>query len=136
MLDLRPYSGYLSPFRDMDDFFTAWNDKSGCRFRTDVTDNGDSYLMEADLPGFEKKDISINISGNRLIVRAQRSDEREDRRDKYVRRERSCGSLVREFDLSGICADSISAKYENGVLKLTMPKKTQAEPAVKKVEIQ
>ena len=107
-------------------------------FKTDVKDEGDRYELEADLPGFDKKDIHLDINGDTLTVRAERHSEHEekDKKGKYVRCERSYGSYSRDFDLSGVKADEIKAKYENGVLKLTMPKKTEALPESKHLEIE
>ena len=107
-------------------------------FKTDVKDEGDRYELEADLPGFDKKDIHLDINGDTLTVRAERHSEHEekDKKGKYVRCERSYGSYSRDFDLSGVKADEIKAKYENGVLKLTMPKKTEELPASKHLEIE
>lgn len=107
-------------------------------FKTDIKDEGDRYELEADLPGFDKKDIKLDINGDVLTVRAERHSEHEekDKKGKYVRCERSYGCYSRDFDLSGVKADGIKAKYENGVLKLTLPKKTQALPETRHLEIE
>lgn len=99
-------------------------------FRTDIADKGDSYLLEAELPGFDKKDIKIDIDGDMLTVSAQHSETTEDKKDKnYIRRERRCGSFARRFDVSGIDTSAISAAYNNGVLELTLPKqRPEAQP--------
>lgn len=107
-------------------------------FKTDVTDEGDHYLLEADLPGFDKKDIHLDISGDTLTVHAERRSkvEEKDKKDKIIRMERSYGSYSRQFDVSGIDTEKIKAKYENGVLKLTMPKKEADLPASKRLMIE
>ena len=107
-------------------------------FGTDVKDEGEYYLLEADLPGFEKKDIHLDINGDVLTVSAERhsAHEEKDEKGKYIRCERSYGAYSREFDLSGIAADKIGAKYENGVLKLTLPKKQEQVPASRRLEIE
>ena len=73
-----------------------------------------------------------------LTVRAERHSEHveKDKKGKYVRCERSYGAYSRDFDLSGVNSEGIKAKYENGVLKLTLPKKTQALPESKHLEIE
>ena len=146
MFELKPYSrknkALYNPFQAVDEF---WNDPLGFFgsaspdiFKTDVKDEGDHYLLEADLPGFEKKDIHLDIDGDVLRVSAERHSEHEDKdkKGKYVRCERSYGSYSREFDLSGIRADKIGAKYEDGVLKLTLPKKEEKVPATRRLEIE
>ena len=123
-----------NPFRELEDFersffnspFSSFfGTQDLAEFKTDVTDEGDHYLLEADLPGFEKKDIQLEISGDTLTVRALRHSkvEEKDNKDKLVRIERSYGSYSRQFDISGVEAERIKARYDNGVLKLTLPKK-------------
>lgn len=107
-------------------------------FQTDVQDLGDSYLLEADLPGFDKKDIKIEINDHRLTIKAERRQNTEHKDDKtgYVRQERTFGSFSRSFDINQIDEGAISAAYENGVLKLTLPKLKEAVPEQKMIEIQ
>ena len=152
MFEIRPYRrnnnpSTYNPFREMDDFERAFFGepfgsffRSGdiAEFKTDITDEGDHYLLEADLPGFDKKDIHLDVNGDVLTVSAERHSEHEekDKKGKYVRCERSYGVYSREFDLSGVDADRIAAKYEDGVLKLTLPKKTEALPQARQIDIE
>lgn len=136
-----------NPFREMEEFeknffanpFGAFfGTQDLAEFKTDVTDEGDHYLLEADLPGFDKKDINLEISGDTLTVHAERHSkvEEKDKKDKVIRMERSYGSYSREFNISGVEADKIKAKYDNGVLKLTLPKKKDLLPESHKLEIE
>ena len=87
-------------------------------------DKGSNYVVETELPGFDKKDIDIDIENGYLTVRAEHKEEREHKEDgKYLRRERQYGSFMRSFDLSEIDESGIKASYQNGLLTLTMPKK-------------
>ena len=126
------------PFREMEAFERAFfsdpfagffNTTELAQFRTDVTDEGDHFLLEADLPGFEKKDINLDIQGDTLTIHAERHSkvEEKDKKDKVVRMERSYGSYSRSFDITGIDPDKIKAKYMDGVLRLTLPKAEQAK---------
>lgn len=137
------YLNSYNPFRAMDEFErNAFNGFFGnqdlAEFKTDVSDEGDHYLLEADLPGFDKKDIELSVQDNMLTIHAERHShlEEKDNQNKVVRMERSYGSYSRQFDMSGIDVDGISAKYENGVLKLNMPKKQEVLPEARKLEIQ
>ena len=94
-------------------------------FGTDIADNGDSYLLEADLPGFRKEDIHLDLQGDTLTISARRDDEREERREQYIRCERCSGSYQRSFDMSGVDTDGIHAKRESGARRL--PLHTEAE---------
>ena len=94
--------------------------------------------METDLPGFAKEDIKLDINGDTLTIRAERhlEHEQKDKKNKFIRWERSYGSYSREFDISMIKADEIKAKYDNGVLQLTLPKKENAAPSSRHLEIE
>ncbi len=108
------------------------------RFRTDILDKGDRYVLEAELPGFQKEDIHLDLDGDTLTIHAEHTDEKEEKDDKkqYVRRERRYGSFSRSFDVSGIKTDQIAASYENGVLQLELPKAEPAPlPASRRIEI-
>ena len=108
-----------------DDPFRFFDGKALAEFNTDIIESGNNYILEADLPGFEKGDIKLDIKDDILTIKAERHTETEkkDKDSKSICCERSYGSYSRQFDVSGIDTDKISAKYENGVLKLTMPKK-------------
>ena len=108
------------------------------QFRTDVIDAGDHYVLEADLPGFDKKDIVLDIHEDVLTVRAQRKSkvEQKDDKDKVIRMERSYGAYERSFDISGVDADKIKAKYTDGVLSLTLPKQEKGLPEGRRLEIE
>ena len=107
------------------------------RMRTDIRDEGDKLVLEAELPGFAKEDISIDINDDMLTLSAEHKTESEekDKNGKYIRRERSYGSYKRNFDLSGINADAITAEYKNGVLCLDLPKKQIQQPKTRRLEI-
>ncbi len=143
MLELIPFisnnrvSNY-DPFKDMENFEKHFfgTDRISS-FKTDIKDNGGEYLLEADLPGFKKEDINVNLENNYLTISAERKAENEekDKKGRYIRCERSYGSFTRSFDVSDVDTDKITASYEDGVLKLTMPKKEKTLPTAKKLEI-
>ena len=144
MFELRPFErrnsriGNYDPWAEMERAFFgdgAWN-RGLAEFKTDIQDKGDSYLLEADLPGFKKEDIHVDLDGDTMTIRAERHSEHEeqDKKGSYVRCERSYGSYERSFDVSGIDVEGIGAQYADGVLKLTMPKKG-ASVGTKQIEI-
>lgn len=123
-------------FHDFEkDFFTGNLPMNSCK--TDIRDDGDKYVMEAELPGFEKEDIKLDINGNYLVLSAEHKTESEDKKKdgNYIRRERSYGSYQRSFDVSAVKTDEISAEYKNGVLTVVLPKKTETAPETKRLEI-
>lgn len=135
----------MTPFgRNAFDLFNIWNDLdknydsmpvNACK--TDIKDEGDKYVMESELPGFEKEDIKLDINGEFLVISAEHTAESEEKDDKtkYIRRERRFGSYKRSFDISDVDAEAISAEYKNGILTIELPKKKPAEPVAKRLEI-
>ena len=123
-------------FNDFDkDFFSDSMPVNACR--TDIKDAGDKYIMESELPGFEKEDIKLDINGSYLVISAEHKTENDKKDDKgnYIRRERSFGSYKRSFDISDVDTDTISAEYKNGILIIDLPKKKPEEPLAKRLEI-
>ena len=143
MFELVPYGrkravAWYNPFEELDDMQRRFFSESAITdFKTDIRDEGEHYLLEADLPGFKKEDISVNIEGDTLTIRAERTEstDEKDSKGNYIKRERSYGSFSRSFDMTGIRVEDIAAAYENGVLKLTLPKRQETLPASRKLEI-
>ena len=140
MFGMIPFDRRDSSLFDMIDnfernFFGSSN-STVSSFRTDIRDEGDKFVLEAELPGFKKEDIKLDLKDGVLTISAQHSAENEEKRDNYVRRERRYGSFSRSFDISGIQEDHISASYNNGVLALTLPKAQPVVPASRQIEIQ
>ncbi len=140
MYGLTPFErqGYnlFNIFNDMDSgFFGDSMPVNACR--TDIKDEGDKYVMESELPGFEKEDINIDIKDDYLTISAEHTanDEQKDDKGNYIRRERTFGSYKRSFGISDVESDAISAEYKNGVLKIELPKKKVEEPTSKRLEI-
>lgn len=141
MFEMMPYGFHrvsaYNPFREMEEMTRDfWNGTSANAFRTDITEKDGVYTLSAELPGFKKEDISIDLEKDSLTISAERKEETEEGDEaNYIRRERFYGSYTRSFNVRGIDTDAITAEYSDGVLKLTMPKKTPAVPESRKLEI-
>ena len=105
-------------------------------FRTDIRDEGDHYLLQAELPGFQKEDIDLDVKENILTISAQTQQCSEQKDGSYLCRERRSGSFSRSFRLEGIQEENISASYSNGVLELKLPKQQEILPQSRKIAIQ
>ena len=136
-----------NPFREMeelerqffgDPFGSFFDRKDLAEFKTDVLDEGDHYELEADLPGFNKEDIKLELQGDNLVISAQRHSNAEEKNKdgKVVRMERSYGSYQRSFNVSQIDAENIRASYDNGVLKLNLPKRNARIPESRVLQIE
>jgi len=120
-----------NPFNELENWNRAFfGDTSLAEFKTDIRDAGDSFLLEADLPGFKKEDINLSLNGDALTIKAVRHSDYEDTNKKsaYIRCERSYGSYARSFDVSGVDTTGIRAAYHDGVLTVTLPKRSARKP--------
>ncbi len=95
--------------------------------KTDVRETDDSYEVDIDLPGFKKDEVKVQLSDGYLTIEAAKGldkDEKDKKSGKYIRRERYAGSMSRTFYVGEeVAQEDIHAKYENGILKLSIPKK-------------
>jgi len=99
------------------------------------TENG--YVLEVVAPGFQKDDFKINLDNNTLTIFVDKKDETENNNEKFIRKEFKQQSFSRSFTIDeNIDADSISAKYVNGILTLNLAKKQEVKPPVKEISIQ
>ncbi|WP_298483411.1 Hsp20/alpha crystallin family protein [uncultured Ruminococcus sp.] len=140
---------YLTPFertgydlfrsmRDWENEFFGGKSTQVSTCKTDIRDTGDSYVLEAELPGFQKEEIKIDVQGDVLTLSAMHKEKTEEEKNKegtYLRRERSYCSYQQKLDISNVDASQLHAAYENGVLTLTMPKKQPAAPVSRQLEI-
>ena len=120
VMDLIPRRFYLDDI--FDDFMPSRrNDNMKC----DIYEKDGNYHIEMDIPGFKKEDISIEVDDGYLTIEAEKNiennEENEDRN--YIRRERSYNSYKRSFYLGDLDQDSIEAKFNDGMLNMTVPKK-------------
>ena len=129
----------FNPFKAMDELERRFfGSESIDEFKTDIREEDGNVILEADLPGFKKEDVHVDLDDNLLTISAERhSDyEQKDKQGNYIRCERSYGNFSRSFDITGIDREQIKASFENGVLTLTMPKQTQPQITSRRLEIQ
>lgn len=140
---LTPYSRRnemhsYNPFRAMEEIERAFFGGSGLtEFKTDIRDTGEAYVLEADLPGFKKEDIHIELGDGNMTIRAERHSEAEEKGEGgYLRQERSYGAFTRTFSTEGVDVNAMQAKFADGVLSLSMPKLTRQQPEIRRLEIE
>lgn len=104
-----------------DDMLSEFN--SGGSFKTDIKETPEEYIVHAELPGVKKEDINIDYTNNYLTISARRNNEYEEKKENYIKRERSYGSISRGFYISNVDKNLIKAKFDNGVLNIELPKK-------------
>ena len=101
----------------------------------DIFEDDQAIVIKAELPEMEEKDIQIDLDNNLLTIKGERKLEKEEKKESYHRVERFYGTFQRTFELPAtVDREEISASYDKGVLKVTLPKKEESKP--KKVQIE
>jgi len=102
----------------------------------DITENEKEYHVKADVPGFEKDEISISLNDNILTIQGEKKKEDKDEKENYIRKERFYSSFSKSISLyENVDIDKIDASLKNGTLELRIPKKEVQEKPVKKIEV-
>ena len=113
---------------DLEDFFVTKPSKRG-EMKCDIYEKDGNYHIEMDVPGFSKEDISVEAKDGYLTISAEKKNEvnEEDDKKNYIRRERVYGKYERTFYVGDLDQDKIDAEFNNGCLKITVPKKEEVE---------
>lgn len=144
MSNLMPYRFNRHPlaraeYPFFDDFFRPFfsgSEAMPTAIRVDVKDEGDHYLLEADMPGFKKEDVRIEVDDGVLTISAETNEEKKDeQKANYLYNERRRMKVSRSFSLNGIDEAAISAACDNGVLKLTLPKQAEVAETKRLIEV-
>jgi HSP20 family protein len=140
------YWGPVSIMREMERMFDEMSrgfpyvsmEPVGTRMpAVDIRDEEKQYTVEAELPGLSKEDVSLEMDEESLVIKADKETSNEDKSEGYVRRERGKMSYYRHISLpADVDVAQVSAKMEDGVLKVVLPKKEKAESGKKKLDIQ
>ena len=134
-----PLRSFKPFYGDLDRWFDDVPGKPDERIwhpNVDVYETEDSYVLKADLPGVNKKDIKIDVNDNTLTFKGERKFEEKTEKDNYVRVERSYGSFTKSFTLSdNVDTENIKASYKDGVLEITLAKKEEAKPKEIDIEV-
>ncbi len=131
------------------DFFDGWFDdffppypprKDMKRFnaimKTDVKETENNYVLDVDMPGFDKKDISLELENGYLTISAKRENKVEEKDEKrYIRRERSFGQFSRSFYIGEVDENEIEANLKDGILTIKLPKQKKEIKKSNRIEI-
>lgn len=123
-------------FHDSFHMFPMWNGRDPLYgknakhlMKTDVRETDHSYELDIDLPGFKKDEINVDLSNGYLTIRAAKGlDKNEsDKEGRYIRQERYAGACSRSFYVGDVQPTDVAAKFEDGILRLTLPKQDRKE---------
>lgn len=135
LVKFEPFRGFESLSRRMNEMFGEL--EKGVRFeigdfspRVDIAEDEKNVYLHAELPGIERENVKISISEDRILVlKGEKKREEKVENKNYVRVERNYGSFTRSFALpDNISIEKVDAKFENGVLNMTLPKNEPAKP--------
>ena len=129
-----------------DDYFKPWNewfDNGGLLGRAmnvpavNITEQKNDYLVSLAAPGMKKDEFKIDVDGNMLTISSEKEETKEEKDKKFTRKEYNYSSFSRSFTLpEEINKEKIEAKYEDGVLKISLPRKEEAKkPAAKNIAV-
>ena len=102
----------------------------------DIAENDKAFKITAELPGMEPSNLDVTVSGDTLIIKGEKRQEKEEKDDNYYLSQRSFGSFQRSFSLpAGVDRDKIGSELAKGVLTITLPKTAEAQQQQKKIEV-
>ncbi len=119
-MNLIPRRFYLDDI--FDDFVSKKED-----MKCDIYEKDNKYYIEMDIPGFDKKDVKIEIKNDYLIISAEKQEDVEENDKNYIRRERNYGKYERSFALGEVDSENIDAEFKDGMLKIVIPKKEETD---------
>ena len=139
-----PFFNYLPNLRDLNRFFNVELDDEDSTIATsawtpavDIAEKDDHFLIKADVPGVDPKDIEISMENGLLTMKGERESEIKEDKEGYTRVERSHGSFYRRFNLPETAdSEEISARSNKGVLEITVGKKEAAKPKKITIKVQ
>mgnify|MGYP004477800265 FL=1 len=103
--------------------------------KTDIKETETGYVMDIEVPGFDKKDVNISLKDGYLTITAEKKESEEDKKHNYLRKERST-SLSRSYYVGDVAKESVKAKYDNGVLTIEIPKEEPKKELTHNIEIE
>lgn len=128
-----------------DDFFKPWGDwfpnggflKPSTIPAVNIQDNKDQYQLSLAAPGLKKHDFKIDVEGNMLTISCEKEDSKEEKDSRHTRKEYNYSSFTRSFTIpEEVMKDKIEATYDDGVLKITLPKKEEAKKTTVSKQVQ
>lgn len=124
----------FSALDDAMDMFQPFNYGKCGQMKTDISETDKGYLFEVELAGYDKKDLDVTLDKGYLTISANREENREQEEKGYLFKERRTGKIERTFYVGEVDENSVSAKYDKGVLNIQLNKKEKAD-SQKKIDI-
>ena len=126
--------GFFDDF--LDDSFVPAFFSAPHGIRADIRETDKEYIIEADMPGVKKEDIKLELRDGVLTIGAEHKEQIDEEKENYIRKERRYGSCSRSFRVDGVNQEKVTAKYDEGVLTVTLPKTEESKPKSHRINIQ
>jgi HSP20 family protein len=126
---------------DIDNMFNDFFNDSFTGFvgvspiKADIKETDKEFIIDAEIPGVKKEDIKLDLKDDRLTISVERNEEASEEKNNYIRKERRYGSCSRSFYVENVRHEDVSAKYENGILSVVLPK-SEVKKINNRIEIQ
>ena len=115
------------------DFFPMHGNASS--IRADIKENDKEYVIEAEMPGFDKEEIEIELNDNYLTISANRNEIINEEKENYIRKERRTGRITRSFYVENVKNEGIKASHKDGILKIILPKEKEGKKKGNRIQI-
>ena len=132
--DIFDFGGFLEDFFN-DSFIPSFFNASNA-IRADIRETDKEYIIEAEIPGARKEDIKLDLRDDVLTISVERNEVINEERENYIRRERRYGTCSRSFYVDNIKHEDVKAKYNNGILTITLPKDENRKNSGHRIDIQ
>src|SRR5262252_9353623 len=126
----------LPSLRSLADFEPHWRSLVFSAPPIDMSEDDKAYKISAELPGLDAKDVEVSVSGERLVLKGEKRQEKEEKEKNYYFSERAYGSFQRAFEMpASVDREKVSADFAKGVLTITLPKTPEAQQQMKKIDV-
>ena len=134
---LKDFDPFFDDFFDAPIFDRRELRKLNNMMKTDVKERDNEYVIDVELPGIDKKDVNLDLRDGYLVINAHREHNvnEDNKKENFIRRERSYGSFSRSFYVGDIKEKDIDAKLENGILQIIVPKSHESLDSSSRIEI-
>lgn len=105
------------------------------QMKVDIKEQDNKYILEAELPGVNKDEITVELKDDMLTISVEKNEQFEETKENYIRKERRYGSQSRSFYVENVKAEDINANFENGILSISLPKKEVKTNNSRKIDI-
>lgn len=126
------FNNFVDSFFSTDFFPASLNNG---QMKVDIIEKDNKYILEAELPGVNKDEVTVELRDDMLTISVERNEQIEEEKENYIRKERRYGSQSRSFYVENVKAEDISADFENGILSISLPKKEVKANNSRKIDI-